>query len=63
MSGRHSMGSRPCTFEMARAMDLDFLLPLPRVFVYVALAAWFLTFFGLVRRLFALVRLCTVRSV
>lgn len=40
-----------CTFEMARAMDLDFLLPLPRVFVYVALAAWCLTFLGLVRRL------------
>ncbi|MCC7133852.1 MAG: tellurite resistance/C4-dicarboxylate transporter family protein [Gemmatimonadales bacterium] len=40
-----------CTFEMSRAMELDFLLPLPRVFVYVAVTAWSLTFFGLVRRL------------
>ncbi|HLS80753.1 MAG TPA: tellurite resistance/C4-dicarboxylate transporter family protein [Steroidobacter sp.] len=40
-----------CTFEMARAMELDFLLPAPRVFVYVALAAWALTFFGMTRRL------------
>jgi tellurite resistance protein TehA-like permease len=39
------------TFEMSRAMELDFLLPLPRVFVYVALTAWFLAFTGLVRRL------------
>ncbi len=40
-----------CTFEMARAMELDFLLPVPRVFVYVALTVWVLAFFGLARRL------------
>jgi tellurite resistance protein TehA-like permease len=39
------------TFQMARAMQLDFLLALPQVFVYVALAAWTLTFAGLCRRL------------
>jgi len=39
-----------CTIEMARAMELDFLLPVPRVFVHVALAAWSLTFLGLARR-------------
>jgi len=33
-----------CTFEMARAMSLDFLLPIARVFVYVALLAWATTF-------------------
>ena len=33
-----------CTFEMARAMSLDFLLPIARVFVYVALLAWAATF-------------------
>ena len=39
------------TFVMARAMDLDFLLPIPRAFIYVSLAAWGLAFFGLLRRL------------
>jgi tellurite resistance protein TehA-like permease len=38
-----------CTFGMARAMNLDFLLPLARVFVYVALLAWATTFIGLIR--------------
>jgi tellurite resistance protein TehA-like permease len=40
-----------CTFEMARAMSLDFLLPIAHVFVYVALLAWAATFFGLVHSL------------
>ena len=40
-----------CTFEMVRAMSLDFLLPTARVFVYVALLAWATTFVGLVRSL------------
>lgn len=38
------------TFVMARAMNLDFLFPIPRVFIYVSLAAWGLAFFGLARR-------------
>jgi tellurite resistance protein TehA-like permease len=37
-----------CTFEMAHAMSLDFLLPIAHVFVYVALLAWATTFVGLV---------------
>ena len=37
------------TFEMAQAMDLQFLLPIPRVFIYVAMAAWAATFYGFVR--------------
>lgn len=37
-----------CTYEMAEAMHLDFLLPIPKYFIYVALAAWGLTFIGLV---------------
>jgi tellurite resistance protein TehA-like permease len=38
-----------CTFEMARALELDFLYVIPRYLVYVALAAWGLAFAGLVR--------------
>ena len=40
-----------CTFEMVRAMNLDFLLPIAHVFVYVALLAWAATFVGLIRSL------------
>jgi tellurite resistance protein TehA-like permease len=40
-----------CTFEMARAMNLDFLLPIADVFVYVALLAWATTFVGLIKSL------------
>ena|SRR3972149_3341758 len=40
-----------CTFKMAQVMNLDFLMPIPRVFIYVALAAWTLTFIGLLRTL------------
>jgi tellurite resistance protein TehA-like permease len=40
-----------CTFEMARAMQLDFLLPIARVFVYVAMLAWATTFVGLIKNL------------
>jgi tellurite resistance protein TehA-like permease len=40
-----------CTFEMVHAMSLDFLLPIARAFVYVALLAWATTFVGLVRSL------------
>jgi len=40
-----------CTFEMVRAMSLDFLLPIAHVFVYVALLAWLATFVGLIRSL------------
>lgn len=39
------------TFEMARSMSLDFLLPVPRLFVFVALAAWAVTFYGMVKHL------------
>ncbi|MBP8822374.1 MAG: tellurite resistance/C4-dicarboxylate transporter family protein [Flavobacteriales bacterium] len=39
------------TFEMAEAMDLQFLLPIPKLFIYVALAAWAATFYGFLRSL------------
>jgi hypothetical protein len=37
------------TFEMARAMELEFLLAIPSVFVYVSLAAWTITFGAFLR--------------
>jgi tellurite resistance protein TehA-like permease len=40
-----------CTFRLAHAIDTSFLLIIPRVFLYVALAAWSLTMSGLVRDL------------
>jgi tellurite resistance protein TehA-like permease len=38
-----------CTFQMAQAMQLDFLFVLPRFFIYIALMAWLATFLGLCR--------------
>ena len=40
-----------CTFQMAQAMQLDFLFAVPRIFLYVALVAWMATFLGLCRKL------------
>ena len=40
-----------CTYEMAEAMDLDFLIPIPKYFIYVALLAWIATFVGLLQQL------------
>jgi tellurite resistance protein TehA-like permease len=39
------------TFEMADAMSLDFLFPLPKYFIYLALIAWTLAFIGLLHTL------------
>jgi tellurite resistance protein TehA-like permease len=40
-----------CTFRLAEAIDAPALLTIPRVFVFVALAAWGLAFVGLVKSL------------
>ena len=39
------------TFQLAHALDLRFLAVIPEVFIHVALAAWFVTFAGLVVRI------------
>ena len=40
-----------CTFQMARAMELEFLQVIPRYFIYIALLAWLAAFSGLVYKL------------
>lgn len=40
-----------CTFRLAHALELPFLLLVPRYFVYLAFAAWLATFIGLIRQL------------
>ncbi|MEP9411667.1 MAG: tellurite resistance/C4-dicarboxylate transporter family protein [Candidatus Brocadia sp.] len=37
-----------CTFQMARAMELEFLNVVPHYFLYIALSAWLAAFSGLV---------------
>lgn len=37
-----------CTYEMANALNLSFLHAIPKVFVYIAIISWIITFFGLV---------------
>jgi len=41
-----------CTYEMAEAMQLQFLFPIPNYFIYVAIAAWCATFYGFLGSLF-----------
>jgi tellurite resistance protein TehA-like permease len=41
-----------CTWQMDRAMEFGFLTPLPRAFLYIALLAWAITFFGMLRAMF-----------
>jgi tellurite resistance protein TehA-like permease len=40
-----------CTYRLTQVMDIPFLEPIPRAFVWVAFAAWLLTIAGLVRLL------------
>ena len=47
-----------CTFQLAKALQLDFLFIIPRYFIYLAIVAWFAAFIGFViqltKKLFAL---------
>lgn len=40
-----------CTFQLANALQLPFLLVIPRVTIFIATGAWLATFVGLVRHL------------
>jgi tellurite resistance protein TehA-like permease len=40
-----------CTFRLAQVIDAEFLMVVPRLFIYVALAAWAVTATGLLRHL------------
>ncbi len=40
-----------CTYRLSKVMGLPFLMWIPSVFTYIALAAWLVVFAGLVRRL------------
>jgi tellurite resistance protein TehA-like permease len=40
-----------CTLQLSKALDLDFLLFIPRSFIFIALAAWLITFIGLIHSL------------
>lgn len=40
-----------CTWELTQAMEFGFLANIPRAFLYVALAAWAITFVGMLRAL------------
>ncbi len=40
-----------CTYMLAESMELKFLLPVPKYFIYIALVTWTATFIGLVKNL------------
>jgi tellurite resistance protein TehA-like permease len=40
-----------CTFQLAKALELQFLYVIPNYFVYIAILAWLATFVGLIYRL------------
>jgi len=37
-----------CTYRLAKELNIKFLLNIPRIFIYIALVAWSLTFIGMV---------------
>jgi len=38
-----------CTFQLSKALGLNFLMVVPQVFIYIALFAWICTFWGMIR--------------
>jgi tellurite resistance protein TehA-like permease len=41
-----------CTFRLAQAIDAPYLIAIPRIFIFVAMAAWALTLLGMLMNLF-----------
>ena len=44
------------TYRLAEVLNMDFLLLIPQYFIYLALIAWAITFYGLISRLFTAFR-------
>lgn len=44
------------TFRLAEVLNMDFLLLIPQYFIYLALIAWTITFYGLISHLFTAFR-------
>src|SRR5690606_2420345 len=42
-----------CTFRLSEALQLDFLMVIPKYFVYVAILVWFFVMIGMIRQLLA----------
>ena len=51
-----------CTFRLAAALNLEFLQRVPRVFIYIALAAWVAAFVGWAKTLAAAARTLSSRD-
>jgi hypothetical protein len=48
-----------CTFRLSQALELPFLMVIPRAFIFIALIAWIGTFIGLLAHLVGLERTVT----
>ena len=46
-----------CTLRLATVLNLDFLSVVPRYFIFVALAAWLVTFFGMLHAIFRAIQI------
>jgi hypothetical protein len=45
-----------CTYQLAKVMNLEFLLLIPKFFVFLALIAWLITMAGFIFHLTATIR-------
>lgn len=51
-----------CTFQLAKAIQLDFLFVVPQYSIYIAMLAWLITAYGLARRFVSTFRLVTMKA-
>lgn len=45
-----------CTLKMSQALNLEFLLYIPEVFIYIALLAWMAAYYGMARQWFLMLK-------